>query len=89
MQFNFPPLPLSSQLTPEGLIHLVQVVINRVLLTNLQLMLTKQRSRNSKNGKTIRTLLKLKFVKYPAIHTNYIISHSTTLPYNHNIGHGI
>ena len=85
MQFNFPPLPLSSHLTPEGLINLVQVVINIVLLTNLQLMLTKQRSRNSKNGKKIRTLLKLKFVKYPAIHTNYIISHSTTLPYNHNI----
>ena len=31
------------------------------------------------------TLLKLTFMKYPAIHTNYIISHSTTLPYNHNI----
>ena len=30
-------------------------------------------------------LLKLKFRKYPAIHTNYIISHSTTLQYNHNI----
>ena len=25
--------------------------------------------------------LKLKCMKYPAIHTNYIISHSTTLPY--------
>ena len=33
-------------------------------------------------------LLKLKFRKYPAIHTNYIISHSTTLQYNHNIWHG-
>ena len=32
--------------------------------------------------------LKLKFRKYPAIHTNYIISHSTTLQYNHNIWHG-
>ena len=30
-------------------------------------------------------LLKLKFRKYPSIHTNYIISHSTILLYNHNI----
>ena len=30
-------------------------------------------------------LLKLKFRKYPSIHTNYIISHSTILQYNHNI----
>ena len=29
--------------------------------------------------------LKLTFRKYPAIRTNYIISHSTTLQYNHNI----
>ena len=33
-------------------------------------------------------LLKLKFRKYPAIHTNYIISHSTIVQYNHNIWHG-
>ena len=33
----------------------------------------------------VAEILKLKFIKYPAIHTNYIISHSTTLPYNHNI----
>ena len=32
--------------------------------------------------------LKLTFGKYPAIHTNYIISHSTTLQYSHNIWHG-
>ena len=35
--------------------------------------------------------LKLKLRKYPAIdplHTNYIISHSTTLQNNHNIWHG-
>ena len=32
--------------------------------------------------------LKLNFRKYPAIHTNYIIPHSTTLQYNHNIWHG-
>ena len=32
-----------------------------------------------------RTALKLKFRKYPSIHTNYIISHSTILQYNHNI----
>ena len=30
----------------------------------------------------------LTFRKYPAIHTNYIISHSTTLQYNHTIWHG-
>ena len=29
--------------------------------------------------------LKLKFRKYPSIHTNYIISHSTILQYNHTI----
>ena len=29
--------------------------------------------------------LKLKFRKYPSIHTNCIISHSTILQYNHNI----
>ena len=29
--------------------------------------------------------LKLKFRKYPSIHTNNIISHSTILQYNHNI----
>ena len=29
-------------------------------------------------------VLKLKFRKYPSIHTNYIISHSTILQYNHN-----
>ncbi len=29
--------------------------------------------------------LKLKRGQYPAIHTNYIISQSTTLQYNHNI----
>ena len=28
--------------------------------------------------------LKLKIRKYPSIHTNYIISHSTILQYNHN-----
>ena len=33
----------------------------------------------------IINILKLKFRKYPAIYTNYIISHSTTLQYNHNI----
>ena len=27
-------------------------------------------------------MLKLTFRKYPAIHTNYIISHCTTLKYN-------
>ena len=32
--------------------------------------------------------LKLKFRKYPSIHTNYIISHSTILQYNHNIWYG-
>ena len=30
-------------------------------------------------------LLKLKCMQYSAIHTNYMISHSTTLQYNHNI----
>ena len=29
--------------------------------------------------------LKLTFRQYPAIHTNYIISHCTTLQYDHNI----
>ena len=29
--------------------------------------------------------LKLKFSQYSSIHTNYIIPHCTTLPYNHNI----
>ena len=29
-------------------------------------------------------ILKLIFRKYPAIHTHYIISHCTTLQYNHN-----
>ena len=29
--------------------------------------------------------LKQKVRKYPSIHTNYIISHSTILQYNHNI----
>ena len=29
-------------------------------------------------------VLKLTFRKYPAIHTNYIISHCITLQYNHN-----
>ena len=32
--------------------------------------------------------LKLKFSQYPSIHTNYIISHCTTLQYIHNIWHG-
>ena len=32
--------------------------------------------------------LKLKFRKYPSMHTNYIISHSTILQYNHNIWYG-
>ena len=32
--------------------------------------------------------LKLTFRKYPSIHTNYIISHSTILQYNHNIWYG-
>ena len=32
--------------------------------------------------------LKLNFSQYPSIHTNYIISHCTTLWYNHNIWHG-
>ena len=32
--------------------------------------------------------LTLIFMQYPAIHTNYIISHCTTLQYNHNIWHG-
>ena len=36
----------------------------------------------------VYTQLKLNYIKYPAIHTNYIISPSTTLPYNHNIWHG-
>ena len=33
-------------------------------------------------------LLKLTVTKYPAKHTNYIIPHCTTWPYNHNIRHG-
>ena len=33
-------------------------------------------------------ILKLTFRKYPSIHTNYIISHSTILQYNHNIWYG-
>ena len=33
----------------------------------------------------ILPVMKLTFMKYQATHTNYIISHSTTLPYNHNI----
>ena len=32
--------------------------------------------------------LKLTFRKYPSIHTNYIISHSTILQYNHDIWYG-
>ena len=32
--------------------------------------------------------LKLNFSQYQSIHTNYIISHCTTLRYNHNIWHG-
>ena len=31
--------------------------------------------------------LKLTFWQYPAIHTNYIICHCTTLKYNHNTWH--
>ena len=30
-------------------------------------------------------IVKLNFSQYPSIHTNYIISHCTTLCYNHNI----
>ena len=33
----------------------------------------------------MQVALKLTFRKYPSIHTNYIISHSTILQYNHNI----
>ena len=33
-------------------------------------------------------ILKLKFRKYPLIHTNYIISHSTILKYSYNIWYG-
>ena len=36
----------------------------------------------SRNGEI---MLKLTFRRYPAIRTNYIISHCTTLQYNHNI----
>ena len=32
----------------------------------------------------VKVRLKLTFTQYPAIHTNYIISHCTTLQYNHN-----
>ena len=34
---------------------------------------------------TLYRALKLKFRKYPSIHTNYTISNSTILQYNHNI----
>ena len=37
------------------------------------------------NVVTLNVILKLKFRKYPLIHINYIISHSTILLYNHNI----
>ena len=33
----------------------------------------------------VTVILKLKCMQYPAILTNYIISHCTTLQYNHNI----
>ena len=33
----------------------------------------------------LKNTLKLTVRKYPAIHTNYIISHCTTLQYNNNI----
>ena len=36
----------------------------------------------------LTSFLKLKFRKYPSIRTNYIISHSTILQYNHNIWYG-
>ena len=37
------------------------------------------------SSSTIYELLKLKFSQYSSILTNYIISHCTTLQYNHNI----
>ena len=38
--------------------------------------------------KELNEMLKLNFSQYPSIHINYIISHCTTLWYNHNIWHG-
>ena len=39
------------------------------------------------NAPNVTLTLKLTFRQYPAIHTNYIISHCITLQYNHNICH--
>ncbi len=40
------------------------------------------------HGRRLSIYLKLTVTKYPAKHTNYIIPHCTTWPYNHNIRHG-
>ena len=34
--------------------------------------------------RVVERRLKLTFMQYPEVHTNYIISHCTTLQYNHN-----
>ena len=39
----------------------------------------------AKDHCSVYITLNLNIIKYPAIHTNYIISHATTLPYNHII----
>ena len=50
-----------------------------VLLTSIIMKLNLQEVKN-----IVSYILKVTFMQYPAVHTNYIISHCTTLQYNHN-----
>ena len=64
-----------------GLVHIEQTDAKSSYLATKYVIIRFSRPLSHCRGQG----LKLKFRKYPSIHTNYIISHSTILPYNHNI----
>ena len=68
----------------------ITVEVEREKLQQARFTLREQQAKHmgrSTSSGTAHTL-KLTFWKYPSIHTNYIISHSTILQYNHNILYG-
>ena len=66
------------------------LLIHALILVDLQRKWAKfiDSSHHAYSTQNKNSALKLKFRKYPSIHTNYIISHCTSLQYNHNIWHG-
>ena len=76
------PTVIKFKPKPAGYSYIFQpyCIIKEIKTNRKAHLLQRNYFRNLENN-----TLKLTFRNYPAIHTNYIISHCTNLQYNHNI----